>query len=231
MTISKTNKNLYQKILAVQKEVDTVPKRGFNSFQKYHYATEADILTIKENLNKHGLVVLPTTESQETGFTPSGRSWARVTLLFRVVDVETGDSIESQFIGYSEDINDKAIYKATTGANKYFYLKFFGLATEDDPEREDIPNTRPQNRIQVKPFAGTPEKKSPASDENNRTQALAQANKILALQKAHNLTIQEIQLYGGIDSIKELAEEGNAKKLSEAYTSLLQHVQNLQKAI
>jgi hypothetical protein len=40
-------------------------------------------------------------------------------------------------MGYAEDTGgDKAIYKAMTGATKYFYMKVFGVATGDDPENE-----------------------------------------------------------------------------------------------
>lgn len=235
---------IYKKILEVQKHIDAVPKRGFNAFHKYHYATEADILTVKETLNANGLVVLPTTLKQETGFKPDGKSWASVTLLFRVIDTDNGESIESQFTGYAEDNFDKAIYKATTGANKYFYLKFFGIATEDDPERED---TAPVGRGQyggnanaaVKSFgnpaarqAPPPEKRSAeaTSDLEQRNQALVNANKILALQKQYGLSNDEVLLYGEIDSIKTLAEEGNADVLANAYTKLANHVR-LQKAI
>jgi hypothetical protein len=237
---------LYKKILQVQKQMDAVPKRGFNAFHKYHYATEADILTVKETLNANGLVVLPTTLKQETGFKPDGKSWASVTLLFRVIDTDNGDSIESEFTGYAEDNFDKAIYKATTGANKYFYLKFFGIATEDDPEREDAaPTGRGHysgNNASVKSFTpsrqqNAPEKRAAeatsstaTSEIAQRNQALVNANKILALQKQYGLSNEEVLLFGEIDSIKTLAEEGKAEQLAEAYTRLANHVR-LQKAI
>jgi hypothetical protein len=222
--------SLYRKILTVQKKIDSIPKRGFNAFHKYHYATEADILTVKETLNENDLVVLPTTLKQETGFKPDGKSWASVTLLFRVIDVKTGETVESQFTGYAEDNFDKAIYKATTGANKYFYLKFFGIATEDDPEREDtVPLTgnayKPQGALRtftVNKSQALPVKKTPSTSQNQ--QALAEANKILNLQKQYRLSNEEILKYGEIASIKTLAEEGNTSLLTAAYNRLNEHV-------
>jgi hypothetical protein len=234
---------IYHKILLAQQAIASVPKRGYNSFHKYHYATEADILSIKDILNEKGLIVLPTTLHQETGLKPDGKSWASVTLLFRVIDAASGEHIESQFTGYAEDSFDKAIYKATTGANKYFYLKFFGIATEDDPERDDAPqrgdslarftanmkSSRPApmpRRQEVN--AGTPV--SPA----RRNEALANANKILALQKQAGLSNEEVLLYGEIDSIKVLAEAGDADQLAQAYRRLqdqLQHKQQPQTAV
>ena len=240
-TVKQTAKGLYQKILQAQKAISAVPKRGYNSFHKYHYATEADILSIKEILNDNGLVVLPTTERQETGFKPDGKSWASVTLRFRVIDAESGETLDSEFTGYAEDSFDKAIYKATTGANKYFYLKFFGIATEDDPEREDA---SPRNdcsprftlrgskteQARVAPPQAQEARAKTLSSNNTpnpaiRNQALANANKILAFQKQAGLTNEEVLLYGEIDSIKHLAEAGDADKLEQAYQRLVSQVQ------
>lgn len=241
-------KGIYGKILAVQKAIDSVPKRGFNAFHKYSYATEADILTVKERLNEHGLIILPTTLKEETGFKPDGKSWASVTLLFRVVDAETGDAVESQFTGYAEDNFDKAIYKATTGANKYFYLKFFGIATEDDPEREDSPQpgrsaprtTPPKTATEpLRPVAGSSvgnrgnngssttssKPDTDVVDPGKRNQALTNANKILALQKQYGLSNEEVLRFGEIPSIKELTEGGQAEQLASAYQKLSRHVQ------
>jgi hypothetical protein len=255
---------LYRKILAVQQAIDAVPKRGYNSYHKYHYATEADILTVKETLNANGLVVLPTTLSEEKGFKPDGKSWASVTLLFRIVDVDSGDSVESQFTGYAEDNFDKAIYKATTGANKYFYLKFFGIATEDDPEREDVASPAARNTLNPVATRGStatgstpmkvaakravggtatggvsasaasvaspsakPEPLSAAS-QTQRNQALVNANKLLALQKQYGLSNDEVLRHGEIESVRDLAEAGEADLLAEAYLRLSNHV-HLQK--
>lgn len=242
-TQSEVASGLFHKVLAVQKAISAVPKRGYNSYHKYHYATEADILSIKETLNDNGLVVLPTTVHQDTGFKPDGKSWASVTLLFRVIDTDSGESIESQFTGYAEDNFDKAIYKATTGANKYFYLKFFGIATEDDPEREEMtppprsygPGQPNMTNMPVKSFKATKpafpanqnEKRAaePTPDPSRRNQALVNANKILALQKQAGLSNEEVLLYGEIDSIKGLAEEGDAEQLAAAYNKLVSQVQ------
>lgn len=249
-TSSKTRpQGLYGKILAAQKAIDAVPKRGFNAYHKYHYATEADILTVKETLNANGLIVLPTVLDQQTGFKPDGKSWASVTLLFRVVDAESGEAIESQFTGYAEDNFDKAIYKATTGANKYFYLKFFGIATEDDPEREDaapqgqsasgrgnvpvqaVVSSRSANGVipnastSGKPLMGGIMNNTDVVDPGKRNQALTHANKILALQKQYGLSNEEVLRFGEIASIKELAEEGQADMLASAYQKLSRHVQ------
>ncbi|WP_303674621.1 ERF family protein [Vampirovibrio chlorellavorus] len=248
---------LYAKILTVQKAIESVPKRGFNAFHKYHYATEADILTVKQILNTHGLMVLPTTLDQSTGTKADGKNWASVTLLFRVVDAETGEAIDSQFTGYAEDTFDKAIYKATTGANKYFYLKFFGIATEDDPEREDSQPVGSALKSQVATPRAIPEGKGRPSYERRvtaatgareplseklsdgldgtlkeeasavRSQALNKANQILALQREHHLSNDEVLQWAEISSIKALAEAGRLEELETAYQKLLLRLASL----
>ncbi len=220
-TKTATSGGIFRKLLAVQKTVDAIPKKGYNAFHKYHYATEADILTVKQTLNEHGLIVLPTTLEEETGFRDAGRSWARVTLLFRVFDVDSGEEIDARFTGYAEDSNDKAIYKATTGANKYFYLKFFGIATEDDPERDETPATKPS-------LAARSQAKSPSGSGLQRNQALINANKILSLQKQAGLSNEEVLEIAGIESIRDLAEAGDSEALALAYNRLNKHVQMLQ---
>lgn len=214
-----TERSIYQRLLAVQEAVDSIPKKGYNAFHKYHYATEADILSIKGVLNANGLIVLPTTEAEETGFREGGKCWAKVTMRFRVINAEKPEEvIESVFTGYAEDSNDKAIYKATTGANKYFYLKFFGVATDDDPENETAPAPKPQQR------QGYGKKSAPAPAPDARTQALVYANKILALQKQHGLSNNEVLQVAGIESIRDLAEVGQVDALANAYHRLQDHM-------
>jgi hypothetical protein len=214
--------SIYQKILAVQKLADSVPKRGYNNFHKYHYATEADILEIKKLLNEQGLIVVPSTESQETGFKPDGKSWARVSLRFRVINTEQPDEqVDALFSGYAEDSFDKAIYKATTGAHKYFYLKFFGVATEDDPEREEAQQQQSQQKQQKGGYQN-PQKKRQQGQQKNM--ALVHANKILSLQKQYQLSNEDVLFYGEIDSIKDLANQGQAEVLAQAYLKLQNHV-------
>lgn len=240
---------LYAKILTVQKAIESVPKRGFNAFHKYHYATEADILTVKQVLNNHGLMVLPTTLEQSIGTKADGKNWASVTLLFRVVDAETGEAIDSQFTGYAEDAFDKAIYKATTGANKYFYLKFFGIATEDDPEREDSHPVESATKAQPSTQRALPTGKGRPAAERQvtaatkareplsenlgdeasalRSQALSKANQILALQREHQLSNEEVLQWAETPSIKALAESGRLEDLEAAYQKLALHLGTL----
>lgn len=55
---------------------------------------------------------------------------------FRETSKKTGMAVRYGF-GFGEDSGDKAIYKAITGAIKYFGSENFLVSTGDDPERED----------------------------------------------------------------------------------------------
>jgi hypothetical protein len=68
--------------------------------------------------------------------------FARVTMRFRFIDADTGESIESVFLGEGQDKGDKAFYKAYTGAVKYVLMKTFLVATGDDPEADEQPNDK-----------------------------------------------------------------------------------------
>lgn len=130
---------LLQKIAQVQKSIEQVGKNGYNSFSKYSYSTEADILeAVLEKANEADLVCFVGTIEGKTeyGQLEKGQRWASVEVELIVADIETGESLTTKMPGYAEDQKDKAVYKAITGATKYAYWKFFGLTTSDDPENE-----------------------------------------------------------------------------------------------
>lgn len=123
---------LYKKILMVQSTASAIGKD--KQHPHFKYASEAAVLDeIKTIANNVGLIVV--IDGVETTLGESEkRRWARVDVSYRVIDVDTGHAIETVFTGYGENVGDKAVYIAMTGANKYFWMKFFGVATSDDPE-------------------------------------------------------------------------------------------------
>lgn len=141
---------LYTKILAAQKAIGYVKKNGKNTFNNYNYAMEADILDeVKSAANEAGLVLITSASSTLGSFTnPKGEyiRTADIILSYSVIDAETGESIEGCFPGYAEDKGDKAVYKAITGASKYFLMKFFGVATGDDPEKDEAQQPKQQKQ-------------------------------------------------------------------------------------
>ncbi len=142
---------LYKKLLQVQRTLKPIAETGKNTYQKYSYATALDILEpVKRTCNELGLFLyLDVIESEiEPGK-------ARCTVKLTVVDSESGESLSINSCGYSEDwsykenraTGDKAIYKAITGATKYAVREMFALASTDDPEKEEIRQSKPKPRL------------------------------------------------------------------------------------
>lgn len=137
-TITNPKKELYKKILAVQKVLEPLEKTGWNDFQKYNYSTAGDVLLpVQRACNELGLIVIA--DCIESKIEP-GR--ASVVVRLTIVDPETGESLSVTAPGYSEDFSykdnrpngDKAVYKAITGATKYAVRSCFCLPSDDDPE-------------------------------------------------------------------------------------------------
>ena len=63
---------------------------------------------------------------------------SHVVMAFQFMDGETGEvSPIATFPGDGADTGDKGIYKAMTGAEKYFLMKTFLVSTGDDPEADE----------------------------------------------------------------------------------------------
>jgi len=138
---NKMSAKVSKKLLNVIKAIGgKVAKSGTNTFQKYKYVTEGDLMdAVRDELINQGLVittsVLSASTSQEDG---SDQYMTHVMLLHTVTDVESGESIQVQSAGSGADKLDKGVYKAITGANKYFIMKTFMLSGDDDPENDGV---------------------------------------------------------------------------------------------
>lgn len=129
------------KILAAMKEMGRVDKDGYNDFQKYAYVSEANMIeAIRDKVMAAGLVIIPSQVSCLSQPVPSGEKSQKylteVCTEYTIIDTDSGDSLAVKFFGQGIDSGDKGIYKATTGANKYFLMKTFMIPTGDDPEDE-----------------------------------------------------------------------------------------------
>lgn len=113
-------------------------REGNNTYDKYKYFSEAQYKALfTELFSKHGLELrssvkdyssVPGTEKQANG--------RQIMMEFELVDIDTGFSESSQFIGEGFDKGDKGFYKAYTGALKYYLANTFMVATGDDPEKD-----------------------------------------------------------------------------------------------
>ena len=160
---------LYQKILKVYEDVKYIQKDKRNAFHGYNYASEA---AIKEKLHEsflaNGLILLPptvlsledtepVTTVKEGGKESKGNFLTTVHVRFTIADTETGAEVYGETFGRGSDNSDKGIYKAITGALKYWLTTSFLIATGDDPEEQtqqpEAPKQPPRPPRQPRPAA------------------------------------------------------------------------------
>jgi hypothetical protein len=130
---------LLRKLAEVGKEVNSVAKNGHNEKQKYDYACEADFKReVRGPFFSKGLVIIPEILERSNYEVPtqSGGSmrYVDVTVKYTVYDSETGESLSGSSTGTGSDMGDKAVYKAMTGAFKYWLSQSNMIPTGDDPE-------------------------------------------------------------------------------------------------
>lgn len=125
-------KNIGAKILKVMEAIKSVAKDGTNSFHKYKYATDAAIVgTIRKELIKNKLICIP----KQLSCIVSGEM-TTLEIEYTMLDIDSGEALVTKVFGQGKDSGDKGVYKASTGGEKYFYLKTFAIPTDDDPEND-----------------------------------------------------------------------------------------------
>jgi hypothetical protein len=155
-----TNKtiNIYQKLLCIQKRVIGLgkDKAGFN----YRYVTGDKVIgEIKPIMNELGLILKQEVLSIEnirqdynTKLGAKSEILSKVMMRFTWVDCETGEKDENLFGANGQNDFDKGCGSAFTYAERYFLLKFFHIATDEDdidnPDRQTTAVAQPN----VTPF-------------------------------------------------------------------------------
>lgn len=130
--------SLYAKLAQVTAEVGYVQKRGYNDFHKYAYVTEADLVdAVREKLAARNVILIPSAPS----VTREG-NLTTVTMSFTFCDGDSNQTLTVEWAGTGEDKGDKGLYKAYTGAVKYFLMKTFLIPTGDDPEADTVTDKR-----------------------------------------------------------------------------------------
>lgn len=139
---------LVEAVVKVMAEVRSVPKTGFNSHYKYSYASDEDICgALQPAMAKHGLALIPTSVVATNTHTR-----ADLIVTYTLLHV-SGQSMTVQSCGTGVDTQDKAYYKAMTGALKYALRGVFVLPIGEDPEKADgdKPGIRPAQQRQEPP--------------------------------------------------------------------------------
>lgn len=131
-------KNLVQKLAAAAATVGPVKKDGNNDYQHYNFQSESAIKdAVKSALEAQGLVIVPTYEVIQQYDRQSGKGGVNhfVDVLGTFTITDGTDSIVGTMPGSGQDTGEKAMMKATTAAQKYFYKQLFNITdTEPDPD-------------------------------------------------------------------------------------------------
>ena len=121
-----------------------VQKDKKNEHSKYSYLSEAKYKELfTQLLADHGLELTSSCEEEkeiQTGHKSFGCGRV-VTWQFTLTDTDTGYYEESYVTAEGWDSGDKAIYKAHTGALKYFLANTFMVASGDEVENDEPPRT------------------------------------------------------------------------------------------
>lgn len=141
--------NIYQKLLKIQQQVKGFGKDG-KSFG-YQYVTGSKVLEhIKPLMNDYGLLlkqeILSIENTRQDYTTKSGSKSEILTktmMKFTWVDCDTGEKDENLFGANGQNDWEKGLGSACTYGERYFLLKYFHIATDEDdidnPERQTTP--------------------------------------------------------------------------------------------
>lgn len=124
-------------------EMSRVAKTGFNSYDKYQYATDADIAAaVRGPMASQGLALVPVSCDVEMGVAKTAKGGnqnvATLTRVFRLYH-RSGQWISVEAIGVGMDRGDKAIPKAETACLKYLLKILFVLPVGGEDAEQDSP--------------------------------------------------------------------------------------------
>ncbi|MEE9452636.1 MAG: ERF family protein [Gammaproteobacteria bacterium] len=152
-----SSKKLAEKMILISEEVQYIQKQGRNQFHKYNYVTDSDVVNaLSKAMQKHKVFMFSSVlQRQCTSYETRGNKNAflvSIQLQVTFIDVDSGESMRSIFYGDGSDSDDKGVYKAITGAQKYALMKTFLVATGDDPEKDTAPAHDEVAQTALNPF-------------------------------------------------------------------------------
>lgn len=146
--------SIYKKLLQIQKSVKGLSKD--KKSHNYDYVTGNKLLSfIKPLMDDHGLIlkqeVLSIDNVRQDYATKYGNKseiLSKVMMRFTWVDCETGETDINMFGANGQNDWEKGLGSALTYSERYFLLKFFHIATDEDDI--DNPNRKPEDKEPIK---------------------------------------------------------------------------------
>jgi len=154
-------KTIYQKLLTIQQRVNGLGKD--KSTYNYKYVTGDKLLgEVKPMMNELGLLlkqeVLSIENTRQDYVTKSGSKseiLSKVMMKFTWIDTESGEKDENLFGANGQNDWEKGLGSALTYAERYFLLKYFHIATDEDDIDNDQRKTTAAIPVKVEPTIDT----------------------------------------------------------------------------
>ena len=134
--------SLYQKLVTLQKTVRGLAPnaQGGSSSAGYRYVSGSKVLDIvRPKMDELGLLLVQQVDSIENermdyqvNSGPKSEILTKVMMTFTWVDSESGETLPVRFGANGQNGWDKGLGSALTYAERYFLLKFFHIATDED---------------------------------------------------------------------------------------------------
>lgn len=185
--MEKQKLNLYQKLHRVQSQVIGLGKDTQGNNFKYVSGTKV-IDAIKPIMNEIGLLlkteVLSIDNQRNDYATKSNPNkseiLSKVMMKFTWIDIETGEKDECLWGANGQNDWDKGVGSAMTYAERYFLLKYFHIATDED----DIDNPKIDELIEEVKICKTTDDLSKIWSDNVGLQADAKFRQAVINRKA-----------------------------------------------
>ena len=147
-------KNIYQKLLKIQQQIKGLSKD--KDSHQYKYVTGNKLLSfIKPLMDAEGLILKQeilsienTRQDYKTKYSEKSEILSKVMIRFTWINCETGEKDENLFGANGQNDWDKGVGSALTYAERYFLLKYFHIATDEDDI--DNPDRKPEQKEPIK---------------------------------------------------------------------------------
>jgi len=205
---------IYQKLLIIQQSVIGLgkDKKSFG----FDYVTGTKVLEhIKPLMNEQGLLlkqeVISIENTRQDYATKNGSTSemnSKVMMRFTWIDVQTGEKDENLFGANGQNAWDKGVGSALTYGERYFLLKYFHIATDEDDI--DNPERKPEDTKSANPVTATLSE----TQFKQETQPKLEDQKAEMLKLLNSSVITEEERTNAILSLKTLTSEQIIKKIA-----------------
>lgn len=166
MTANTPAKSLVSKLVEAMSAIGGIAKKGRNDHHEYEYLRATDVAkVVRKELFKRGILLTSdekeVSDKQITSYSGKVFTYVRLKVEYTLRDAASTETIVGCGFGDAMDSGDKAIYKAKTGALKYF-LRSIGIIPDekDDPEFDAEVDEHTDERVYAEPKANGKGKKS-----------------------------------------------------------------------